>query len=260
MIAAPGPRRRTFALRLALTLFLGLLAAAAGGCPATTGQDFTVAVHDDYGQFMPRTIAVLPFDNMSADLDATPLVRPIVADRVRFKGYQVPDLNRTDELLQETGVMVSHDVYAFTAAELGEALGVDAVMYGTITDFTTKYAFLYASVAVQVRMELVDCKSGEVLWHNEQRSARNTGFESAFTLLIYILNGDLERGLAVVSAANAIWAALETYAPYAQEAAAKVLEPLPPGPKGERPYPYDPGDRDAAKIIIYHSVIVTAKP
>jgi len=245
--------------KLGLALVIALTSVLVTACAAKKdGEGATSALHPNYSELAPRSIAVLPFDNMSTDLDATPLIRPIVAKRLRYMGYQVPDLKRTDEILKEEGVMVSHDVYAFTAQELGQMVGTDAVMFGMVTDFTTKYAGVYASVAVQLRLELVDCRTGEILWQNEARAAENTAIESLLTLLMY--HDEIEKGLAVVAAGNAIWAALESYRPYAEKAAAVTLTTLPAGPQGARTYPYDPDDKVNTKGLIYHSIISTSPP
>jgi len=231
-------------------------------CASQNQPTVTEAVSPDYASLAPRVVAVLPFDNMSADLDATPLVRPIVADRLVSKGYEVRDLKWTDQVLQENGVMVSHDVYMFTPQQLGPMLRADAVMFGTITDFTTKYAAVYASVTVQLKLELVDCKTGAVLWQDEKRASRNTALSSILTLLAY--HDDLQKGVAVLAAENALWAALESYRPYGEEAAGLALASLPPGYRGQTPYLYDQDPeafaRNAAGVILYHSIILTAPP
>jgi len=256
-----GRRRTERRFFIVASFLLVCLAFSVVGCPKTE-SDAVLAVHPDYQRLKPRSIAVLPFDNMSTDLDATPLIRPIVAKRLRYKGYRVPGLKGVDETLQEAGVLIAHDVYSFTPEELGEILSVDAVMFGTVTDFSTKYAVLAASVTVSLRLELADCETGEILWQNEQRASRNTIIESLVTLLMY--QDEIEKGVAVVAAENAIFAALEDYYPYAEEVCKKGLSPLPPGPKGERPYPWDEDpnalDKSSIKNLIYRSPIITVEP
>lgn len=245
-----------------LHLYLLLLACffLLQGCATAPSSSVTLEVHPDFYSIAPRSIAVLPFDNMSTDLDATPLVRPIVARRLAYKGYVVPNIKATDKILQEEGVMVSHDVYSFTAQELGQFLNVDAVMFGTVTDFTTKYAVVYASVAVQLRLELVDTRTGEIIWQNEQRAAQNTAFETILTLVAY--HEDIEEGLVVVAVQNAAFAILESYRPYGEEAARMTLAPLPPGHLTQSLYPWDQDPEafknNSAKSMIYESPITTS--
>jgi hypothetical protein len=243
----------------ALILILALAVFWLGGCASRMEDDFVQSHNPEFDQLRPTTVAVLPFTNMTTSMDATPLIRPVVAERVRYKGYQVKNLEKVDEILHEEGVQIAHDVYAFTPQEFGEMLEVDAVMFGTVVDFTTKYAGVYASVAVQIKLELVDCETGEILWQNEQRAAENTAVESIITMLMYA--EEPEKGLAVVAASNALWAIIETYRPYVEKAAAKTLASLPSGPKGETNYYYEPAmDSHDKKAIIYHSVILTNRP
>ncbi len=63
-------------------------------------------------------------DNLSPNLDATPLVRPILQQRLTYKGYRCLALPEVDRILKENGVMVSHDVYMFTPQELGRIFAV----------------------------------------------------------------------------------------------------------------------------------------
>lgn len=193
-------------------------------------------LNPEFQQLRPRTLAVLPFDNMSTDLDATPLVRPIIAERLSALGYQIKPLDEVDQILQDNGVLISHDVYAFTPEELGGMLGVDAVVFGTVTDFTTKYVVLYASVSVGLKLDLTDCRTGSVLWGQSARSSRNTLIE---TLLILLLEEDKTKALIMAAAYNTAFALLRSYRPYAEDAGRLMLASLPPGPLGPRPYDWD---------------------
>jgi len=245
--------------RLGLALGLLILAGLAASCAPT--QVGPITLNPAFSQLAPRTVAVLPFDNMSPNLDATPLVRPIVNERMRDLGYQVKPLDQVDKVLQENGVMVSHDVYAFTPAELGQMLGVDAVLFGTVTDFNTKYAVVYSSVAVGVKLELKECQSGESLWQNSAYSSRNTAIES---LLILLLNDDKTRAFAEAAAYSTAFAVLKSYRPYAEDASRLALESLPPGPLGPRPYPFDlnpglvAGDEVDIWVGVSHGIVTVA--
>jgi hypothetical protein len=243
-------------LALGLLALAGLLASCA---PTHVGP---VTLNPEFSRYATRTVAVLPFDNMSPNLDATPLVRPIVNERLRHLGYQVKPLQEVDRILQQNGVMISHDVYAFTPAELGRMLGVDAVLFGTVTDFNTKYAVVYSSVAVGVKLELKDCRDGEQLWQNSAFSSRNTAVES---VLILLFNQDKTRAFTEAAVYSTAFAVLKSYRPYAEDASRLALDSLPPGPLGPRPYPFDvnPGLIAGDEVEIWVGVshgIVTAAP
>lgn len=203
------------------------------GCAEQKNIDI---VHPQFYSYLPKTVAVLPMDNLSADLDATPLIRPIVYQRLIYHGYKCLDLKKTDEILKQNGVMISHDVYMFTPQELGKLLGVDALVYGTVTDFTKHYALIYTDIIVGIKLEMVDARTGEVLWKSEHTSTEDTLAESLWVASQY----DNERdALIAVLAYNAAFAVLSDYRPYAEEALRKAFSSLPPGPYGRKPYPWD---------------------
>jgi hypothetical protein len=47
---------------------------------------------------------------------------------------------------------------------LGELLGAEALIFGEVTHFDYYYAFLYTQLAVGLSLEMVEAKSGEILW------------------------------------------------------------------------------------------------
>lgn len=193
-------------------------------------------LHSEYHQRRPSLIAVLPFDNMSVDLDATQLIRPIVQQRLIYKGYRCVPLEQVDRTLKDNGVMVSHDVYMFKAQELGNLLGVDGLIYGTVTEFNKRYAFLYSDIIVGLKLEMIDAKTGDTLWKDERISSQNTLLDS---LLLAINQRSPEESLVAVMAYNTAFALLSQYRPYAEDAVREALLSLPAGPYGESLYPWD---------------------
>jgi hypothetical protein len=247
------------------TKIVGLVLALAAGLLVTACTDRKPIdlVNPNFHQQAPRTIAVLPMDNMSPDLDATPLVRPIVQQRMVYKGYNCVPLDKIDAMLKEKGVMVSHDVYMFKPQELGELLGVDAVVYGTITEFNKHYAVLYADILVGIQLEMVDTRTGESLWKSEHVSEENTALLNI--LLIATQLDDWQKALAEVAIANAAFAALSQYRPYAEDAARQTMQSLPNGPMGERNYPWDFSQATWADDIVIGAllaapVIISSSP
>ena len=222
---------KAFFVNLIFCLLLGLVFFA---CTDRKPIDL---VNPNFQQHLPQSIAVLPMDNMSPDLDATPLIRPIVQQRMAYKGYNCVPLSRIDSVLKEKGVMVSHDVYMFKPGELGELLGVDAVVYGTVTEFNKHYAVMYADILVGIQLEMVDTRTGESLWKGERVSQENTALLNILLLATQL--DEWQKALVEIAIANAAFAALSQYRPYAEDASRQVMMSLPPGPLGERNYPWD---------------------
>jgi len=237
-------------LRLAAATALVVLSACAYRKPVDL-------ISPDFSARTPRSVAVLPFDSLSTDLDATPLVRPIIYQRMIYKGYNCAPPDQVDAALKAKGAMVSHDVYMFTAQELGEMLSVDAVVYGTVTDFTKHYAVIYADIIVGLKLQMVDTATGEVLWESRHLATENTALD---TLLLALQFDEPEKALAAAAAYNVAFAALTAFRPYAETAAAKSLASLPPGPQGQSIYPWDASrstwEGDQVIILMEHEPVI----
>jgi hypothetical protein len=231
-----------------LALFAGLIFFA---CTDRKPIDL---VNPKFNDRLPRSIAVLPMDNMSPDLDATPLVRPIVQQRLAYKGYNCVPLNQVDEVLKDKGVMVSHDVYMFKPAELGEMLGVDAVVFGTVTEFNKHYAVMYADILVGIQLEMVDTRTGESLWKSEHVAEENTALLNLILLATQL--DDWQKALVEIAAANAAFAVLSQYRPYAEDAARQTMTSLPDGPSGARNYPWDFNQATWAGDLVVGALLV----
>ncbi len=80
-------------------------------------------------------------------------------------------MTRVDRILAEKGLGSWEEIRALPPRRLGEILGADALIYGEVTQFDYYYAFLYAQLAAGLSIEMVDARSGEVLWraHDARR-------------------------------------------------------------------------------------------
>lgn len=112
-----------------------------------------------------RSVAVLPLVNLTPH----PQAGRIVGDILTTELYMVPQLDimeRTamvDQLLLDADADVEFAMDKMVALKAGEQLGVDAVVYGSVTEFRYKRG-LDQSPAVGVNVRMLDVKTGEVLW------------------------------------------------------------------------------------------------
>jgi len=207
-------------------------------------------VHPDFSLYRPSLVAVLPMDNFSPDLDASPLIRPIVQERIRAKGYNSLPLSQVDTILKENGVLVSHDVYMFTPQQLGKILGVEALVYGTITEFNKRYALIYSDIKVRLRLEMVDARTEQTLWKSEHLSTDNTLLGS---LQILLLSDKPKEALPSIMVYNTAYYALVQYRPFAESAVQATLASLPFGPFPSSIYYWSSDEKSLAQdpIIIW---------
>jgi hypothetical protein len=203
-------------ITLEATLLAGLLAGmtlclgCAGGAPPN--------VSPDYKDRAPRSVAVLPVLNETVSLKAPEVFRPLLLNKLSLKGYETPSLSVIDGRLREKDIREAGQVNSLTPQELGKLLGVDALLYAYVTEFSTTYIVAYASITVGARFELKGTKTGEKLWDSEKQVK-----ESKF-------------GLDSKGASDALqFAAGQSYTPYAQKVVDESFKTLPDGPLAKAP-------------------------
>ncbi len=73
-------------------------------------------------------------------------------------------LSKVDRILKKEELDSWEKIKSLPSQRLGELLGADALIFGEVIHFDYYYAFLYTQLAVGLAIEMVDSKSGEVLW------------------------------------------------------------------------------------------------
>ncbi len=174
----------------------------------------------DYTVKPPRSIAVLPAQNETVNLKAPEEFRSLVHAKIAAKGYETPGIADMDQKLQKRGIHEGGQIHSLTPQELGKLLGVDAVLYTTVTEFSTAYLVAYTSITVGTRFELKDAKSGERLWESEHRVTESKAGLDKKTM---------EESLK--------FAALQGYAPYNKKVTDACFSTLPDGPLSTPPRP-----------------------
>ena len=174
----------------------------------------------DYTAKPPRSIAILPAQNETVTLKAPEEFRPLVHSKISAKGYETLGIAEIDKKLQGKGIRDAGQIHSLTPQELGKLLGVDAVLYTTVTEFSTAYLLAYASMRVGARFELKDAKTGEKLWESDHRVTESK---------VGLDKKAMEE--------SAKFAAFQAYAPYMKKVVAACLATLPDGPLAPPPKP-----------------------
>ena len=115
-----------------------------------------------------KSLAILPVVNNSVDVDGPAAVQEAFYTEVHHYHFPVIKANaETNQILKDQmSLTLGSQLDMATPQKLGTALGVDAVMYVSLDDFSQKITGIYNVKRVRVRAKMVDCKSGEVLWKN----------------------------------------------------------------------------------------------
>ncbi|MFC1855929.1 GNA1162 family protein [Thermodesulfobacteriota bacterium] len=166
----------------------------------------------DFSALRPSTIAVLPAMNETVDLDAPKTFPAQVRKALSSRGYRVISGAIVDAKLKELGVLSGAQANSIPDKELGELLNADAILFTAVTEWSTVYLGVYASITVGARFELVDAKSSKILWALEDDEKN--------------ISVAFDEDSAKVTAALAI---LSTYEPLVKRLVNKSFKKLPRG-------------------------------
>jgi len=156
---------------LLIIMFAGLYLA---GCAAfdkktTIVSDIKTAFKGTYKvdpymeKHMPRTIAVLPFIDESKSKKGAEAVRRGFYNHLSSLPYKDIELFRIDHLLRKAGFADPVDVHKIPPEKFKEILNVDAVIFGTISNFDKLFAGVYSQVSVGAEIKMYDTQ-GHFLW------------------------------------------------------------------------------------------------
>jgi hypothetical protein len=145
---------------------------------------FNVKVAPDYFADPPARIAVLPFADVGSAnfvVDKVPLtfrnkrqrenwawthaqrLRRAMDGYLAQREFLVANLDGVDAVLQAHGINTPQKLYQMSPQELGEWLGVDGVIYGSVQTYEAYYLGLVAAWHVGLQIKMVSTHSGNPL-------------------------------------------------------------------------------------------------
>jgi len=123
----------------------------------------------------PRTVAVIPFMDQSRSKRGTETVRKYFYNHFSSLPFKDMEIYRVDHLLRKAGLTDPAEISEKTPQELGKILNVDAVVFGTISNFDKMFAVVYSQVAVGAKIEMYDTETGHFLWRGEHTTRIQEG-------------------------------------------------------------------------------------
>lgn len=188
-----GGIRSPFAVYLFL-VFLACIVIAGCGGPRTY-------IHPNPGLDMVKKVVVMPFDNLSTNASAGEKVRiSFVIELLRSGNFDVLDVGEADRLLKTAGLSYNAvrspapvmaprgrptavdeaaekeagDTFVPLSKEIGEALGVQALLLGSVDTYSLERTRNESVPEVTVTARLVDVETGVIIWastHTRRGSA-----------------------------------------------------------------------------------------
>jgi hypothetical protein len=127
----------------------------------------TYEVAPDMEDRKPRTVAVLPFVNQAKSQEGSEAVRRGFYNHFSSLPFKDMELYRVDNELRKAGLEDPAIINQTSPQDLGKILNVDAVVFGTISDFDKLFAVIYSNVSVGAEIRMMDTKTGKMLWRGQ---------------------------------------------------------------------------------------------
>jgi len=135
----------------------------------------TYRVDPYFKDHVPHTVAILPFVDKSGNKTALETVRRGFYNHFSSLPYTDMELFRVDRLLRKGGLTDPEEISKASPQRLGQILKVDAVIYGTVSNFDKFYALLYSQVAVGAEIKMFETKTGHFLWSGRHVTRKHEG-------------------------------------------------------------------------------------
>jgi len=113
------------------------------------------SIMGDKSKIMPASIAIIDFEGIGVSIDETRvLTQRLASELISLNVYQLFERSKVDQLLTEQKFQHSRCVDAACAVEIGELVGVEYMVIGTVSKISNTYS---------VDSRMIDVKSGASL-------------------------------------------------------------------------------------------------
>ena len=123
---------------------------------------------DNYDQYTPSAIAVLPMDNLSLDTNLEATLYKNVYERLQSKGYRKVATSKVLKVMADLGIQTPGQLQGINLKRLSTLLNADALLYGQIDQSANIDKTVYNALVVSISLKLVHCHTGKTLWRCEQ--------------------------------------------------------------------------------------------
>jgi TolB-like protein len=145
-------------LKYAFTLGLILLAA---GC---AGRRSTVFIHPEYDFAAVERVAVVSFENLSADQGVAGYsTRLFLTELLAAQVFDVVEPGETARIIRNIG-QVRGEMDLAGLKMMSDSLGVQAVIFGSVGEAGQSSGRGIQSSVVSLNARMVDCETGNTVW------------------------------------------------------------------------------------------------
>ena len=116
-----------------------------------------------------QTVAILPIETSDAgQKEMAEMFRLGLYANLKQSKFQLLERYVVDGLLQQNKLTDPANFLTINPMQFGEILGVDAIVFSRINKVERSYLVVHSSIELSVSVQMVDTRSGEILWRAEQ--------------------------------------------------------------------------------------------
>ncbi len=151
-------------VKVALVLMLTLTFTA-----CTTRLQSKVAGNLNHVSKQQQSVAILPVEILKKDQKETAeMVRQGLYAHLKESNFNLIERYVVDGLLKQHGLHNPADFLKLNPMQFAEILGADAVLITRVNKVERSYLVVHSSIEIGVSAQLVDTRTGEILWRAEQ--------------------------------------------------------------------------------------------
>ena len=116
-----------------------------------------------------QMVAILPIETSDpGQKEMAKLFRQGLYANLKQSKFNLLERYLIDGLLKQNNLDDPSNFLAINPMQFGEILGVDAIVFSRINKVERSYLVLHSSIELSVSVQMVDTRSGEILWRAEQ--------------------------------------------------------------------------------------------
>jgi len=154
--------RGSLMLRLILWILIAVLLSACA--PTLKMEQYGDGLKNITEGDFPNQVAILPFGNETGEPGLEAVVRRNFANHFASRNYLDMKLPVADEKLIHFEKSTGKKIDGASQKELAEALGVDGLLYGKVTDYKKIYAGVYSQLGVEAEVWLINARTGKEIF------------------------------------------------------------------------------------------------
>lgn len=104
-------------------------------------------------------LAILSFENLSENPDASEYVMPLVKDRLQRKGFDIIDEATVNRFVIKERIRTIAYIPSDRAIKMGKELGVEAIMLGSVNEFEVS-----ENPQISLSARIIDTSNGSIAW------------------------------------------------------------------------------------------------